>query len=221
MGRWAVVRDGVVDTVIAWSGVVESPATPSGLRLDPTAEYVELADGVACGPGWTRDGDGWAPPPEVRDAAAELAQAEADRIARGYAWRGARLSLSIKSQTAWLFLAQEAAAGLVETYDVRAAPTIDGSRPVELRGPEDIVEAYRGCGSALVSVTKAAVAAAELAEAIPTAACLDLLLAALAAEDPWREIEAVLDLVATLSDPSDPPAERAAAAALLGLGGTP
>jgi hypothetical protein len=219
--RWAVVRDGVVETVIAWSGVAKSPKTPWGLRLDPAAEYVELADGVACGPGWTRSGDGWTPPPVVRDAAAELAAAEADRIARGYAWRRARLSLSIESRAAWLFLATETAAGLVETYDVRAAPTIDGSRPVELQGPDDILEAYRGCGGTLVSITKAAVAARELAEAIPTSACLDLLLEALAAEDPWQELESVLDLVATLSDPSDPPAERAAAAALLGLGGTP
>lgn len=218
--RWAVVRDGVVLTVIAWSGVEWSPRTPWGLRLDPGAKYVRLADGAACGPGWTRAGDGWAPPPEVRDAGAELAQAEADRIARGYAWRGARLSLSIKSQTAWLFLAQEAAAGLVEAYDVRAAPTLDGSPPVSLQGPDDILEAYRGCGSALVSITKAAVAAAELAEAIPTPACLDLLLSALAAEDPWPAAAAVLALAETVAD-DDPPEERAAAAALLGLGGTP
>lgn len=219
--RWAVVREGVVDAVIAWSGVVESPETPWGLRLDPTAEYVELADGVACGPGWTRDGDGWAPPPEVRDTAAELAQAEADRIARGYAWRGARLSLSIESRAAWLFLAQEAAAGLVETYDVRAAPTLDGSPPVSLKGPDDILEAYRGCGGTLVSITKAAVAARELSEAIPTPACLDLLLAALAAEDPWPAAAAVLALAETVADDDDPPEERAAAASALGLGGTP
>lgn len=103
--RWAVVRDGVVETVIAWSGVAKSPETPWGLRLDPTAEYVELADGVACGPGWTRAGDGWTPPappvPTVEEAVVAVNAAIDEQIARGWKWRGTRWSASERAQLRW------------------------------------------------------------------------------------------------------------------------
>jgi len=55
--RWAIVIGGVVDNLVLWDGSA-SWAPPEG------SEAVALADGQACGIGWTYDGTTFAEPAE-------------------------------------------------------------------------------------------------------------------------------------------------------------
>ncbi len=55
--RWAIVIGGVVDNVVLWDGSA-SWAPPAG------SDAVALADGQACGIGWTYDGTTFAEPEE-------------------------------------------------------------------------------------------------------------------------------------------------------------
>lgn len=187
MGRWAVVREGVVDTVIVWSGAVWSEQSPSGLRLDPGAEYVEIADGVACGRGWTRAGDGWAPPappvPTAEEAVAAVNEATLELIDAGAPHRGVRLPASRDGRADWIYLGLNA-----DTVKAVLAPTVDGAA-LMLASPTEIRAAVNAVGTYALTIEGAGVMARSIAAARPEA--LDVVLAALRSEDPIAALQAL------------------------------
>ena len=55
--RWAMLRDGVVENVCNWDGLLTTWHPPEGIVMKEAPDHVGI--------GWSHDGVDWVAPPEI------------------------------------------------------------------------------------------------------------------------------------------------------------